>query len=72
MYIKCVKVIGNTKWRQKDQKKVQSKELLESVAVPVSQEVESKCVQTKQPIKSAKAGGQKEIHKKQRVSLTKS
>ena len=51
MYIKYVKVTGNTKWRQKDQKKAQSKEKLESVAVSVSHKLESKCVQTKEPIK---------------------
>ena len=45
---------------QKDQKKVQSEELLELVAVSVSQKLKSEWVKTKEPIKNARVGGQKE------------
>ena len=59
VYQKCVKVTGNTKWQQKDQMKAQSKELLELVAVSVSQEGQSKSVKTKKRIKKEERMGRK-------------
>ena len=44
------------RWGEKDQRKAQSKELLESAAVSVSQELEKKYFKTKEPIKISKSG----------------
>ena len=44
------------RWQEKDHKKAQSKELLKSAAVSVSQELENKYVRTKKPIERSRSG----------------